>query len=178
VGKRGELHHDEARTATAKITGLVFVLSEQIAAIVRVEGPIHEELLTERLKEINNVARAGVNVQANVARAIDVAARAHNLERNGKFIKVRGPERQTFRVPGDGVLRPLPFVPPEEIQLAILYIVEDQFGYPRGAMPRAVVEVFGFERTPAGSAEIVGSLADGLVDRGLLRVSGPNVYLA
>jgi len=68
-------------------------------------------------------------------------------------------------VPGDGVLRPLSLIPPEELQLAVLYIVEDQFGYPRDAMPRAIAEVFGFERTRAGTAQIVGEVVDGLIDR-------------
>jgi hypothetical protein len=156
---------------------LIFRLSEQIAAIVQFEGPLHMELLIELLKEINSVARVGVNVQSNVSRAIDLAIRAHNVEQDHEFVWARGAECRTFRVPGDGVLRPLSLIPPEEIQLAVLYIVEDQFGYPRDAMPRAIAEVFGFERPPSGSAEIVGDVVDGLIDRGLLRLSGLNVYL-
>lgn len=156
----------------------LYELAKQIRAIVQCEGPIHEELLTERLKEINGVARAGTIIQNNVERAINSVIRNHGLERKGGFIKVRGYTCGNFRVPGDEVLRPLSQIPPEEIEIAVLYIVEDQFGYQREALPRAICELFGFERTPTGTSDIVGSIVDVLIERGKLRLSGPNVYIA
>ncbi len=151
---------------------------EQIAAIVRVEGPIHEQLLIERLKEIYAVVRAGPKVQANVDRAITVALQAHRLERSeGRFLRPQGFLCGLFRTPGDGVHRPLALVPPDELDLAILYVVEDQFGVPRDALPHALVELFGFERARAGAVEVIGNRVDDLVERGRLRVSGPNVYV-
>lgn len=156
----------------------VYQLAQQIASIVQFEGSIHEQLLTERLKEMNGVERAGVNVNANVSHAIEISIDDHGLERNGEFLKCRGIAARTFRVPGDGVHRPLMLVPLEEIELAILYIVEDQFGFQREGLPQAVTRVFGFERAGAGSAEIVHNAVDALVDRGQLRVSGLHVYIS
>lgn len=80
--------------------------------------------------------------------------------------------------PIDDVTRSVALVAPEELELAILHIVEDQFGYPREALPHAVAEAFGFERSGAASAELIASAVDALVERGLLRASGPNVSLA
>lgn len=156
----------------------VHALAEQVAAIVQFEGPIYDQLLTERLKEIHGIARTGGNVQANVDRAIVIAVRAHGLERNGDFLKCRGTDPHTFRVPGDGVHRSLGQVPPKEIELAILYVVEDQFGFPRDALPHAVAGIFGSERAGAGSAEIIGGVVDDLVERGQLRVSGLHLYIS
>jgi very-short-patch-repair endonuclease/DNA polymerase III delta prime subunit len=152
-------------------------LAQRIAAIVRTEGPIHLELLVDRLKEMHGVARAGSNVQRNVDRAVESAERNCGIERRGNFLKARGSGLETFRIPGEGVHRHLALVPPEEIELAILYIVEDQFGFQRDALPRAVAEVFGFERTSAGLSELVGDVVDDLVEHGKLRLSGINVYL-
>ena len=154
-------------------------LAEQIVRIVVAEGPIHEELLIERLKEINQVGRVGTNVQENIQRAIKAALRVANLERTAEyFLRVPGSQRPTFRAPGNGVHRPLAQIPPEEFDLAILFIVEDQFGYQRDALPRKLAELFGFERRPSGLTEAVGTVVDGLIERGRLVVRGYHVYLA
>lgn len=74
--------------------------------------------------------------------------------------------------------RALGQVPPDELELAVLYLVEDQWGYQRDAIPRAITELLGFERTPVGAAETIGRIVDTLVERGLLTASGPNVRVA
>jgi very-short-patch-repair endonuclease len=153
-------------------------LANQIVTIVNFEGPIHIDMLSERLKELNGVARAGANILDNVRRAIEIAVRSAQLERmDGDFLKRKGHIVDTFRIAGDGVERPLSYVPPEEIRVAVLYIVEDQFGYQREALPRAVSKLLGFDRTAEGTAEIVGTIVDDLIEQGALAVSGPNVYL-
>jgi len=152
-------------------------LAQRVAAIVRAEGPIHLELLIDRLKEIHGVARAGANVQRNADLAITSAERNHGVQRRGDFLRARGSGLETFRIPGDGVHRRLGLVPPEEIELAIVYMVEDQFGFQRDALPRAIAEQFGFERTSLGLSELGGNVVDDLIEHGKLRVSGINVYL-
>lgn len=93
------------------------------------------------------------------------------------FLSRPGQKLLTFRTPGDGVERPSAWIPVEEIQLAVLHVVEDQFGGQRGALPKAVAELFGFDRTPSGLAELVAMAVDMLVDEKRLQASGPNVYL-
>ena len=80
-------------------------------------------------------------------------------------------------MPGDGVQRSPAQIALEEIALAVLHKVEDQFGYQRSALPRTVAELFGFDRLPAGGAEIVGTVVDDLVEQGRLSISGPYVYV-
>jgi len=157
---------------------LVGRLSQQIVAIVRVEGPIHEDLLAERLKEVNSVERVGANIQANIRRGIDFALRTGAIERSGGYLQGKGHQLKAFRVPGEGVVRPLGVISTEEIELAILYLIDDQFGFQREALPQAVSRCFGLERVRAGNAELVGNLVDALIERGMLRLSGPNVYIA
>lgn len=153
------------------------MLADQMTRLVEFEGPIHHDLLLERLKEINGVAHAGSNVKSNIRRATDVALRSHALLKAGAFLGRNGAKCSTFRLPGDGVDRPVAWIAPEEIALAVLHIVEEQFGYQREALPRAIAVFFGFERTSTGVAETIGGIVDDLVERGLLRLSGPNVYL-
>ena len=95
-------------------------LAEQVARVVEAEGPVHTDLLVERLKEINGVARAGANVQANIDRAVATAMRRGRIERVTRdFVKAPGTRLETFRTAGDGVDRPLAQVSPEEIELAV-----------------------------------------------------------
>lgn len=153
-------------------------LAAQIVTVVAVEGPIHRELLEERLKEINGVGRVGDNVAANIEHAVQAAVRRGELERVGNdFLRRPGQKLATFRTPGDGAERPAACIPVEEIQLAVLHVVEDQFGCQRAALPKAVATLFGFDRTPAGLADRVATAVDALLEQKLLQASGPNVYL-
>ncbi len=153
-------------------------LVEQVGHVVEAEGPIHWEVLLERLKELNGVDRAGAKIQRNVERVIAVLVSRGRVEKSGDYLRRPGATPRTFRVPGDGMRRSLEQIAPEEIALAVLHKLEDQFGYQRDALPRAVADLFGFDRLPAGGSEIVGTVVDGLVERRIVTVSGPNVYLA
>ncbi len=157
----------------------VWELASCIAEIVRFEGPVHEEVLLDRLKEVYDVARAKSRIQENVGRATAIAQRQHGVRHDSarRFLYAGSELVNGFRIPGDGVQRTIGQVPPEEITAAVLYIVEDQFGFPREHLPRAVAELLDLGRTNAGVSEAVGDVADGLIERGQLRLSGPNVYL-
>lgn len=48
----------------------------------------------------------------------------------------------------------------------------------RDQIPQAVSRLFGVERLRGESADIIRNVTDGLVDKGLLRTSGPQVYVA
>jgi very-short-patch-repair endonuclease/DNA polymerase III delta prime subunit len=153
-------------------------LAAQLVKIVGVEGPIHRELLAERLKEVNDVARIGDNVATNISDAVLVAVRGQELERFDRdFLRCPDQKLATFRTPGDDVQRRVAWIPIPEIQLAILHIVEDQFGCQRDALCKAVAELFGFDRTPSGLAELVATSVDTLLEQRRLQASGPNVYL-
>lgn len=153
-------------------------LASQIMRAVDFEGPIHKELLIERLKEINRVARTGSNIQANVNRAIGLALRGGELEQvGGDFLKRPETRLRTFRLPGDNVERPVQWIPPEEVELAVLHVVEDQFGCQRDALPRVVGGLLGFERSPIALSDVIGTVIDDLIERGLLVASGPHISL-
>ncbi len=84
---------------------------------------------------------------------------------------------RAFRLPTDGVKRPIHMIASEEIELAILYLVEEQFGMLRDKIPQSVIELFGFERARAEAVDIMRAVVDDLVERGTLRSSGHQVYL-
>jgi hypothetical protein len=72
----------------------------------------------------------------------------------------------------------LEHIPEEELELAVLYIVEDQFGMMREQIPQVIARLFGIERLRGESADAIRTSVDALVEKGRLRTSGPQVYVS
>jgi very-short-patch-repair endonuclease len=146
-------------------------LSALVVRVVEVEGPIHEDFLGERLKEVCGVERAGANVQSNIGEAILIAVRRKEIEqrRQRNFLWAKDVQLGAFRIPSDSYRRPMNWIHRDEIELAILYLVEDQFGVLRHELGRGVARLFGLERASAEACDSVLEFANELVERGMLR---------
>ena len=95
------------------------VLRDQIERIVMVEAPMHVQLLTQRLREIHGVARAGVNVQANIDAALAMALRRGTIELRESFVYLKAKPLTSYRYPADDVTRSVALVPPELIVMFV-----------------------------------------------------------
>jgi len=83
--------------------------------------------------------------------------------------------RSLPRVGGEfGGPRAIERIPPQEIRLAVLHVVESQFALPRDALLRATAQVIGYGRTSQEIADRIGDVVDGLIDSGELRRNGPD----
>lgn len=155
-------------------------LADTILQLVQAEGPIHHDLLVDRLKELHGVARAGSNVVSNIERALRFAQQRGgvNHESRSPFYFISGQELESFRLPVDIIRRSIEQIAPSEIALAILYLVEDQFGIFEESLPAAVARLFGVDRLRAESAALIDSVIEDLVRRLLLRRNGIQVHLA
>ena len=138
-------------------------------------------LITDRLKETFGIdeIRPESNAAANIIKAINSAVRNDGLSqgRNGWFIFRDTDSLGRFRVPGDGVQRPLNLIAPEEIEAAILHLIEDQLGMIRDKIPHAVGMLFGVNRVSAEPAGVIDQVVDELIERGVLQASGANLCL-
>ena len=133
----------------------------------------------DRLKGLHGVARAGSNVQSNIERALRRAQQSRSITREAKspFYLVSGQNLEFFRVPSDSVRRPIEQIAPSEISLAVLYLVEDQFGVFEESLPAAVARLFGIDRLRSESAAVIESVVQDLIVRLLLRRSGTQIHL-
>lgn len=159
------------KNCTAQLSGV-------IDKIVEFESPIHTEIIIERLKEIYGVSRAGANIQNNVKRAINIATQWKNLINRGGFLYKNGNETNEFRIPAQGVVRGLEQIAPEEIGNAILYLVEDQFGFAQERIPKAILEIFGIGNNRAEPTEIIETVIDKLLSGRKLNLSGHTLYIS
>jgi hypothetical protein len=137
-------------------------------------------LLTERLKELHGIGRAGSNVQANIEGALRAAQRSGAIvrETRSRFWDSPSHRLDTFRQPIDHLRRPIEHIPTPELSLAILYLVEDQFGIVEEALPSAVARLFGIERLRDESADPIRRVVESLVTEGKLRRNGMQVHLS
>lgn len=156
----------------------VGLLEGNISLIVKYESPIHIDLILERLKEVYGISRAGINIQRNVDSAIKKSIQWSSLVRRGKFMYKNGNKVSSFRIPSKDVIRDLTHIPPEEIENAILYLVEDQFGFNRELLPKAILEVFGIGSNRGEPTRLIESATDRLIDGEKLKLNGYTLYLS
>jgi len=154
-------------------------LSNTIIDLVNTEGPIHHDFLVTRLKEIHRVAKAGSNVQSNIKQALRSAENKQAIIHNAKPSFYCSPDGQikSFRLPTETVRRPIEYIAPSELSLAVLYFVEDQFGVVEEYLPTAIARLFGIERLGGESADIIRHVIKELVSKGSLRRNGMQVHL-
>lgn len=152
-------------------------LADLITKIVEIESPIHKDIIMDRLKEIYEVSRVGANIHKNVEYAINRAVQWGNLMDKDGFLFKNANSIKEFRFPAQKVLRGIKQIAPVEIKCAILYLVEDQFGFAREQIPKAVLEVFGIGKNRSEPTEIIESVVDRLLDEKKLYLSGHTLYL-
>jgi len=155
----------------------VYQLENILIELIRAEGPIHEDILKERLKEVFRVKKIGANINSNVEEAIKLAISTKSIERKKGFMWKRGVEMVDFRLPSEGAKRTISNIAPQEIALAILFGVEDQFGIMREQVPQIVFKIFKLNRTTPEEIDQIREVTDSLIDDGKLVLNGYRVNL-
>lgn len=152
-------------------------LKEVLEEIIEAEGPIHKEVLEERIKEVFKVQKIGANIRKNMEQALRSAVHNKSLVGKKSFVWSNNHDLKNFRIPGDDVKRTLRLISPQEIGLGILYLIEDQFGIMREQIPRAVAKLFEDQRMDPDEADLVREAVDDLVAEGALIINGNQVNL-
>ena len=157
-------------------------LANLIALIVQREGPVHQSLVVERLKEVFGLhsIHKESNTTKNIDQAIGLAISLGKLRRQRRngFLFTCAADFMGYRTPGEGVERGIDLIAPEELEFAVLHLVEEQFGAQREKIPQAVARLLGINRLNSEGATLISQVVDDLVERGVLRISGPQVYLS
>ena len=152
-------------------------LAEAILEIIREEGPIHRELLDDRVRDSFKIGRIGSSIRKNIERSLRKLSKDEKIKIKDDFIYNKAARVDKFRLPANGTKRTIRFIAPEELGMAILYIVEDQFGIDRDQIPRSIAKLFGIERMAPEEADAIREEIDYLIEKGLLRINGPRVVI-
>jgi very-short-patch-repair endonuclease len=156
-------------------------MAEILLKIVQHEGPIHEEELVTRVRELWGLQRAGTRIQDAVARAVRSLLITKRCVREDSCLAVPGaPVRVRNRAAAQSAgLRKPELLPGVEIRAAIIALLNLHHGATKAEIPAEVARQFGFKSTGATlrsifDYQIKRMIKLGLVDEndGMLRVVG------
>ncbi|HYY81071.1 MAG TPA: DUF3320 domain-containing protein [Actinomycetes bacterium] len=112
---------------------------EQIAAI---EGPVHLDVILQRLRVSWNIGRVGPRIRANIEAAIGLA----NVVRVGGFVTVPERDGAAVRTPVAECARTVEQVADAELAAALLQLVQASAGVTHDDLTSAVARLYGWNR--------------------------------
>ncbi|MFI9559097.1 DUF3320 domain-containing protein [Nonomuraea endophytica] len=127
-------------------------------AITADEGPIHRDVLFQRIREAWGVGRLGPRIMANLDEVLGKMARREEAVLDGDFVSVPN-GTVVARHPDDGVERKIGQIAPGEREVALLGVIGDCPGISQDEVIAEVARFFGWKRL---SAEITATLEDDL----------------
>ena len=148
-------------------------MAKYVVRVIAIEGPIHESEIVVRIRSLWGLARAGSRIRDTVQAAIRAAEQEGEIA-GGPFYSLPGREvlvRDRSEVESNGLRKP-EYLPPDEIKLAIMKIVSENFGAEQGQLVQVVARLFGFGSTSAQLREVVESALADIVKLGELRLDG------
>lgn len=155
------------------------VLVQQFSKVVVIEAPVHWREAARRILTGAGVQRLGNRIESALGEAIQVGVSHGLLIRRGEFLwNPANPElvvRDRSNLPA--VSRRIELIAPEEIQRAVLLVIEDSYGMPSSEVSVAVCRRFGFVHANEDMRSVVESHRDELVAKGQLRISGINLTI-
>lgn len=145
-----------------------------VERIIEVEGPIHEDEIVARVRDLWGLGRAGSRIQGAVQAALAHAARKGQLEEEEDCYHVKGaPVRVRDRsMAASRTLKKPELLPPREIREAITLLVRESHGMHREEVATAVSRLLGFLATSQQLRDCIESQVDVLILDDRLTVEG------
>ncbi|SHK25733.1 Part of AAA domain-containing protein [Pseudonocardia thermophila] len=150
-----ELHEPAAEPAMRKA----------VVEIVSVEGPVHIDVVRQRLRERWRIGQIGSRIRER----LDSAIRMSGVVREGDFLHEYGNGTVRVRTPVEDCRRPVDHVHPTELALALENLVRDAGAISEADAMVNVARIFGWGRIGAGIQARLTSIVDTLVEQGRLR---------
>lgn len=150
------------------------IMAEIVQDIVVVEGPIHRAEVVARARDLWGLGRAGSRIQAAVDAGIALALRNKAIEQaHHDFLSVPGQVpavRDRSEVASPTLRRP-DYLPPQEIDVAIVEIVSSNLGATVGELVLRVSRQLGYRSTSAQLRAVVEDRVENLVKSGKAKES-------
>lgn len=123
-------------------------LAVLIAQVVRLEGPIHEELLRTRIARAYGLKRAGATIQGQVKIATSFALRKELILVRGAFLWPPGENAVRLpRRPAPGTdARKIAHIAAEEVEAAVVVALEMWGRMVLEPLTKGVTSILGYER--------------------------------
>jgi hypothetical protein len=151
-----------------------YILAEMVEHIVAVEGPVHIDEVTARVRCAWDLQRTGVRIQALVERAVLHAQQTRRINAEDQFLNIPGRriglrDRSTV---SSASLRKPEMLPPEEIAAGAIDVVRANLGATEEQIVSAVLRLLGFKSTSSQLREVVLTTIRKLTADGILVQQG------
>ena len=145
-------------------------MADVLFQIVQIEGPVHEDELTARVRDLWGLGRAGSRIQDIVARGIRSLLVSKRCRREDAclflpdaLIRVRN--RESVRSTS---LRKPDLLPPQELRAAIESVVHAHHGASAREIVTTVSRLLGFKATSSALSEAISGQIESLRSAGRL----------
>jgi very-short-patch-repair endonuclease len=148
-------------------------MASLILRIVKAEGPIHEDEVTVRVRDLWGLGRAGARVQDSVTRAIRVLLTKGTCRREDSCLFMPDapvPVRNRANVRSASLRKPH-LLPPMEVRAAIEKVIEEHHGASEKDILRIVARSLGFHTLGATLREVIAGQIQRLANDGRIRES-------
>jgi very-short-patch-repair endonuclease len=148
-------------------------MADVVFRIVEAEGPIHEDEITARVRDLWGLGRAGSRVQDSVARAVRRLLTSQRCRREDSCLFIDGaavPVRCRVTV-GSQSLRKPDLLPPQEVRAAIEKVIAAHHCASVADIVRTVSRLLGFQATSAALRAVIGKQIERLAKSGRIRES-------
>lgn len=157
------------RPADVQVTGSVELhtlearrpLRRALVQIIETEGPIHPDLLVQRVREAWQVGRAGSRIRENIEQVLRELVSSGAAKRTGEFLSSAEGRELTAREPVERCARKVSQVPGAERRLAAVELARESPGMSEDELMQQVREFFGWKRMGAEIREaLAGDIAE------------------
>jgi hypothetical protein len=151
-------------------------MARYVVQVVKCEGPIHESEIATRIRSAWGLARTGSRIRDAVEAAIQSAKRTGRITGSSFYTlpnqKIQVRDRSNVNSP---TLRKLDYLPPAEIECAIMSVIDTNFGAGRDELVVAVAREFGFTSTSTQLRSVIDGVIEELVRNSRLKVEGNQI---
>ncbi|WP_181371642.1 DUF3320 domain-containing protein [Gordonia paraffinivorans] len=159
------------RTRDPKTLEGVQDLTDFLYGVIRVEAPVHRDLLNDRFKTVWGASRVGHQMRAAIDKALK---RAHpeGPDKDG-FFRIQNSGALEVRVPENGHgERKVSQVAPEELELALKLVVQDATTIDERTLIKQTADVFGWRRVSTDIEDVLRQAVRRLLSNGVLHLDG------
>lgn len=150
------------------------LMADIVTKVVEVEGPIHSDEITARIRTFWGLQRAGNRIRQAVERGIRAALLSGSITADREFYGMAGSEpkaRDRSDVVSPGLRKP-EMLPPAEIKAAAIAFVEMNMGATLEETITGASRIFGFKATSAQLRQVLEDAILAAVDEGRLSRQG------
>lgn len=133
-----------------------------VLRVIDLEGPIHVEVLDQRLRDAWGIGRIGAKIRAN----IDSAIRHAGVKREGSFLTLPGKSVVQVRTPSERTIRKAEQIHHQELAAAMLLLLAEMGSATGDQLIVSAARLFGWNRTGSNIQDRLEPIIQALVDSG------------